>query len=158
MALRVGWTHACPSCGLCDVNTDYPTPKNINYWWTFGGILTSVWLHKSLPALFCHALHRMSPCLQFGRTYYAERELWLAHPLYHSNGASMFFLAVYIHIFRGMYYGSIKPRKKYFGFWASLSPFDDSRCFLGLCSLGADELVGRNGYNQLWSYPSRRCI
>ena len=60
-----------------------------------------------------HALH--AACrhgVQFGRADHARRELRLAHPLHAPNGASMFFLAVYIHIFRGMYYGSYKaPRE-----------------------------------------------
>ena len=54
---------------------------------------------------------------------------WLIRYI-HSNGASMFFLAVYIHIFRGMYYGS-KPRSAV-DFGRHYLSVDDSCCFLGL--------------------------
>src|SRR6266851_3690580 len=62
----------------------YPTPRNLNYWWTFGGIL-AIMLD-----------------VNYG---------WLLRYL-HSTGSSMFFLAAYVHLFRGMYYGSYKdPRE-----------------------------------------------
>jgi ubiquinol-cytochrome c reductase cytochrome b/c1 subunit len=92
----------------------YPTPRNLNYWWTFGGILT-VMLAAQLVTGIVLAMH-YTPHVDhaFNSVEIIMRDVsygWLLRYL-HSNGASMFFLAVYIHMARGMYYGSYKdPRE-----------------------------------------------
>jgi ubiquinol-cytochrome c reductase cytochrome b/c1 subunit len=92
----------------------YPTPRNLNYWWTFGGIL-SFMLALQLVTGIVLAMH-YTPHVDyaFNSVEYIMRDVnygWLLRYV-HSNGASMFFLAAYIHIFRGMYYGSYKePRE-----------------------------------------------
>ena len=92
----------------------YPTPKNLNYWWTFGGIL-SFMLGVQIVTGIVLAMH-YTPHVDFAFNSVEAimRDVnygWLLRYL-HSNGASMFFIAVYIHIFRGMYYGSYKePRE-----------------------------------------------
>ena len=92
----------------------YPTPKNLNYWWTFGGILTFCLITQIVTGLIL-AMHYVAHAdLAFGSVEHIMRNVnygWLIRYV-HANGASMFFLAVYIHIFRSLYYGSYKsPRE-----------------------------------------------
>jgi len=93
---------------------DYPTPKNLNYWWTFGGILTFFLIIQIITGLVL-AMHYVAHAdLAFGSVEHIMRNVnygWLIRYL-HANGSSMFFLAVYIHIFRALFYGSYKaPRE-----------------------------------------------
>ena len=93
---------------------DYPTPKNLNYWWTFGGIL-AVCLGIQIVSGVVLAMHYTpNSALAFASVEHIMRDVpfgWFIRNL-HAVGASMFFLAVYIHIFRGLYYGSYKaPRE-----------------------------------------------
>ena len=91
---------------------DYPTPKNLNYWWTFGGIL-AMCLGIQIATGVVLAMH-YNVGDAFNSVEHIMRDVnygWFIRYL-HANGASMFFLAVYIHIARGMYYGSFKaPRE-----------------------------------------------
>ena len=93
---------------------DFPTPKNLNYWYTFGGILaiclviqivTGIVLAMHYTAHVDHAFDSVEKIMRdvnYG---------WLMRYV-HANGASMFFIAVYLHMFRGLYYGSYKaPRE-----------------------------------------------
>ena len=90
--------------------TDYPTPKNLNYWWTFGGILTFCLIAQIITGIVL-AMHYIAHAdLAFASVEHIMRNVnygWLIR-YFHANGSSMFFLAVYIHIFRSMYYGSHK--------------------------------------------------
>ena len=93
---------------------DYPTPKNLNYWWTFGGILTFFLIIQIITGIVL-AMHYVAHAdLAFGSVEHIMRDVnygWLIRYL-HANGSSMFFLAVYIHIFRALFYGSYKaPRE-----------------------------------------------
>ena len=97
-----------------DSFVDYPTPKNLNYWWTFGGIL-SVCLAIQIITGIILAMHFVPQAdLAFDSVERIMRDVnygWLIRYT-HANGASMFFFAVYIHMFRGLYYGSYKaPRE-----------------------------------------------
>ena len=103
-----------PLLTLANHLTDYPTPKNLNYWWTFGGILTFCLITQIITGLVL-AMHYIAHAdLAFGSVEHIMRDVnygWLIRYV-HANGASMFFLAVYIHIFRALYYGSYKsPRE-----------------------------------------------
>ena len=103
-----------PLLTLTNHLTDYPTPKNLNYWWTFGGILTFCLITQIITGLVL-AMHYVAHAdLAFGSVEHIMRDVnygWLIRYV-HANGASMFFLAVYIHIFRALYYGSYKsPRE-----------------------------------------------
>ena len=94
--------------------SDYPTPKNLNYWWTFGGILTFCLITQIVTGVVL-AMHYIAHAdLAFESVEHIMRDVnygWLIRYV-HANGASMFFLAVYIHIFRSLYYGSYKsPRE-----------------------------------------------
>jgi len=92
---------------------DYPTPVNLSYWWGFGsaaGIFLVVQLVTGI-ALAMHYTPHID--LAFHSVEHIMRDVnygWLLRYM-HANGASMFFLVVYIHIFRGLYYGSfMSPR------------------------------------------------
>ena len=103
-----------PLLTLANHLTDYPTPKNLNYWWTFGGILTFCLITQIITGLTL-AMHYIADSdLAFASVEHIMRDVnygWLIRYV-HANGASMFFLAVYIHIFRALYYGSYKsPRE-----------------------------------------------
>ncbi len=103
-----------PLLTLANHLTDYPTPKNLNYWWTFGGILTFCLITQIITGLVL-AMHYVAHAdLAFESVEHIMRDVnygWLIRYV-HANGASMFFLAVYIHIFRALYYGSYKsPRE-----------------------------------------------
>jgi ubiquinol-cytochrome c reductase cytochrome b subunit len=94
---------------------EFPTPKNLNYWWTFGGILTFCLATQIITGVVL-AMHYQAG----GASAFLSVEQgimrdvnygWLIRGI-HANGASMFFIAVYIHMLRGMYYGSYKaPRE-----------------------------------------------
>jgi quinol-cytochrome oxidoreductase complex cytochrome b subunit len=92
----------------------YPTPRNLNYWWTFGGILSFMLGIQILTGVVLAMHYTPHVNFAFDSVERIMRDVnygWLLRYL-HSNGASMFFLAVYIHIARGMYYGSYKdPRE-----------------------------------------------
>jgi ubiquinol-cytochrome c reductase cytochrome b subunit len=93
---------------------DFPTPKNLNYWWTFGGILSVMLVAQLITGIVLAMHYTPHVDMAFDSIEHIMRDVnygWLLRYL-HSNGASMFFVAVYIHIFRGMYYGSYKePRE-----------------------------------------------
>jgi ubiquinol-cytochrome c reductase cytochrome b/c1 subunit len=92
----------------------YPTPRNLNYWWTFGGILTFMLAAQIVTGIILVMHYTPHATMAFASIEHIMRDVnygWLIRYL-HSNGASMFFIAVYIHMFRGMYYGSYKePRE-----------------------------------------------
>ena len=92
----------------------YPVPKNINYWWTFGGILSFMLVAQIVTGVVLGMHYTPHIDYAFASVEHIMRDVnfgWLMRYL-HANGASMFFVAVYIHILRGMYYGSYKaPRE-----------------------------------------------
>lgn len=92
----------------------YPTPRNLNYWWTFGAML-SLCLVVQIVTGVVLAMHYVPHInYAFASVQRIDRDVpwgWLIQNI-HSVGASMFFLAVYVHMFRGLYYGSYKaPRE-----------------------------------------------
>ena len=103
-----------PLLTLANHLTEYPTPKNLNYWWTFGGILTFCLITQIVTGIVLGMHYIAHADLAFGSVEHIMRDVnygWLIRYV-HANGASMFFLAVYIHIFRALYYGSYKsPRE-----------------------------------------------
>ncbi len=97
-----------------DTMQTFPTPRNLNIWYTFGGILTFC-LGIQIVTGIVLAMHYVANAgLAFDSVERIMRDVnygWLMRYL-HANGASMFFLAVYLHMFRGLYYGSYKaPRE-----------------------------------------------
>ena len=93
---------------------EYPTPKNLNYWWNFGslaGIVLVVMLVTGIVLAMHYTAH---VDLAFGSVERIMRDVnygWLIRYI-HMNGASMFFIIVYIHMLRGLYFGSYQaPRE-----------------------------------------------
>ena len=99
---------------LHDNFSSFPTPANLNFWWTFGGILTVCLLIQIVTGIVLAMHYTPNSELAFSSVQHIMRDVnygWLIRYV-HANGSSMFFLAVYIHIFRGLYYGSYKaPRE-----------------------------------------------
>jgi quinol-cytochrome oxidoreductase complex cytochrome b subunit len=93
---------------------EYPTPKNLSYWWNFGSLAGLVLMIMIVTGIFLamhytpHTLHAFESVERIMRDVNYG---WLIRYI-HMNGASFFFIVVYIHIFRGLYYGSYKaPRE-----------------------------------------------
>ena len=93
---------------------EYPTPRNLNYWWNFGSLAGFMLLVMIVTGIFLAMQYTPSASLAFDSVERIMRDVnygWLIRYA-HANGASMFFAIVYIHIFRGLYYGSYKaPRE-----------------------------------------------
>ncbi|MCF6301732.1 MAG: cytochrome b N-terminal domain-containing protein [Devosiaceae bacterium] len=93
---------------------DFPTPKNINYWWTFGAILAFMLVVQIVTGVVLAMHYTPDASLAFDSVEHIRRNVNYGRIIQgtHAVGASMFFFAVYIHIFRGLYYGSYKaPRE-----------------------------------------------
>ena len=92
----------------------FPNPRNLNYWWTFGGILSFMLAAQIVTGIVLVMHYTPQSSLAFASIEHIMRDVnygWLLRYA-HANGASMFFFAMYIHMFRGMYYGSYKsPRE-----------------------------------------------
>ena len=92
----------------------FPTPRNLNYFWTFGAILMVFLVIQLITGIVLAMHYTAHVAFAFESVEHIMRDVnfgWLLRYV-HANGASMFFLAVYIHIFRGLYYGSYKaPRE-----------------------------------------------
>ncbi len=96
------------------VGAGYPVPRNLNYWWNFG-VLAGFCLIIQIVTGVVLAMHfAADSSLAFNSTEHIMRDVnwgWLMRYA-HANGASAFFVVVYIHIFRGFYFSSYKaPRE-----------------------------------------------
>ena len=92
----------------------YPTPKNLNYFWTFGGILSLMLGVQIITGIVLVMHYTPHVDYAFQSVEHIMRDVnWGWFMRYtHANGASMFFIAVYIHMLRGLYFGSYKaPRE-----------------------------------------------
>ncbi|MBM3554555.1 MAG: cytochrome b [Alphaproteobacteria bacterium] len=93
---------------------EYPTPKNLSYWWNLGSLAGVFLVLQIVTGIILVMHYTPHTTLAFDSIEHIMRDVnygWLIRYL-HSNGASMFFLCVYVHIFRGLYYGSYKaPRE-----------------------------------------------
>ena len=92
---------------------DYPTPVNLNYMWSFGSAAGLCLVIQIITGIFLAMHYTPHIDLAFNSVEHIMRDVnngWLIRYM-HANGASMFFIVVYSHIFRGLYYGSyIYPR------------------------------------------------
>ena len=93
---------------------EYPTPRNLNYFWNFGSIAGIMLVSQILTGLFLTMHYASSTTLAFDSVENIMRNVnygWLLRYM-HAVGASMFFIVTYTHMFRGLYYGSYKrPRE-----------------------------------------------
>ena len=92
----------------------YPTPKNLNYWWNMGSLAGIMLVLQIVTGVVLAMHYTPHASMAFDSTEHIMRDVnygWLLRYM-HANGASFFFIVVYIHIFRGLYYGSYKaPRE-----------------------------------------------
>ena len=93
---------------------DYPTPINVNYYYGFGSLSGLMLVVQILTGIFLAMHYTPHIDLAFNSVEHIMRDVnygWLIRYI-HANGASFFFIVVYIHMFRGLYYGSyITPRE-----------------------------------------------
>jgi len=93
---------------------DYPAPRNLNYWWNFGSLAGIVLVIMIVTGIVLAMHYTPHVDYAFESVERIMREVsggWLIRYI-HMNGASFFFIVVYIHVFRGLYYGSYKaPRE-----------------------------------------------
>ncbi|MBL8642389.1 MAG: cytochrome b N-terminal domain-containing protein [Rhodospirillaceae bacterium] len=96
------------------IGTKYPAPKNLNYFWNFGSLALFMLAVMILTGIFLAMNYTAHKDMAFDSVERIMRDVnfgWLIRYM-HANGASFFFIVVYVHIFRGLYYGSYKaPRE-----------------------------------------------
>ncbi|HEY0309532.1 MAG TPA: cytochrome bc complex cytochrome b subunit, partial [Luteimonas sp.] len=94
--------------------TEYYAPKNFNFWYYFGSLALLVLVNQILTGIFLTMHFKPSAAEAFSSVEYIMRDVewgWLIRYM-HSTGASLFFVVVYLHMFRGLFYGSYrKPRE-----------------------------------------------
>ena len=94
--------------------TEYYAPKNFNFWYYFGSLALLVLVNQIVTGIFLTMHFKPSAAEAFSSVEYIMRDVewgWLIRYM-HSTGASLFFIVVYLHMFRGMLYGSYqKPRE-----------------------------------------------
>nr|WES82320.1 cytochrome b [Glyptotermes angustus] len=89
---------------------DLPTPTNINVWWNFGSLLGICLMIQIITGLFLAMHYCPNVDMAFSSVTHICRDVnygWILRTL-HANGASMFFICIYLHIGRNIYYGSYK--------------------------------------------------
>jgi ubiquinol-cytochrome c reductase cytochrome b subunit len=94
--------------------TEYYAPKNFNFWYFFGALATLILVLQILTGIFLTMNYKPDAALAFASVEYIMRDVsWGRLIRYmHSTGASMFFVVIYLHMFRGLMYGSYKtPRE-----------------------------------------------
>nr|BAI63524.1 cytochrome b [Cynops ensicauda]BAI63538.1 cytochrome b [Cynops ensicauda]BAN05041.1 cytochrome b [Cynops ensicauda]BAN05043.1 cytochrome b [Cynops ensicauda] len=87
---------------------DLPTPSNISYWWNFGSLLGICLITQIITGLFLAMHYTADTHSAFSSVAHICRDVnhgWLVRNI-HANGASFFFICIYLHIGRGLYYGS----------------------------------------------------
>lgn len=98
--------------------TGYPTPRNLSYWWNFGSLAGVCLVIQIVSGLFLAMNYTAHVDYSFDSVERIMRDVnygWLLRYI-HAVGASMFFIVVYIHMLRGLYYGSYKkPRELLWG-------------------------------------------
>ena len=108
--------HRLPIFSFLDhsVGSGYPAPKNLSYWWNFGSLAGIALVIMILTGIMLAMQYTAHVDYAFDSVERIMRDVnhgWLLRYM-HANGASFFFIAVFIHIFRGLYYGSYKaPRE-----------------------------------------------
>nr|ADP94729.1 cytochrome b [Osteochilus salsburyi] len=96
-----------------DALIDLPTPSNISAWWNFGSLLGLCLITQILTGLFLAMHYTSDISTAFSSVTHICQDVnygWLIRNM-HANGASFFFICIYIHIARGLYYGSYLYKK-----------------------------------------------
>ena len=115
----IRWNRNSILAFICSHIIDYPTPVNLNYMWSFGSTAGICLVIQIISGIFLAMHYTPHVDLAFSSVEHIMRDVnngWIIRYL-HANGASMFFIVIYCHIFRGLYYGSyMYPRGQ---LWAS---------------------------------------
>ena len=109
-----GMQKRLPVIGLLYDTIMIPTPKNLNWMWIWGIVLTFTLALQIITGVVLAMHYTPHVDLAFSSVEHIMRDVNGGHMIryFHMNGASLFFFAVYLHIFRGLYYGSYKaPRE-----------------------------------------------
>src|ERR1700759_2143434 len=96
------------------VGPGYPVPRNLNYFWNFGVLAGAALGIQILTGIILAMHYAANAGVAFDSVEHIMRDVnsgWLLRSP-HMNGASFFFIVVYMHIFRGLYYGSYKPPRE----------------------------------------------
>ena len=131
---------------------DYPTPKNLNYFGISDHSAGITLVIMIVTGILLAMQYTANTDLAFDSVERIMRDVnngWLLRYI-HMNGASMFFIIVYIHIFRGLYYGSYKyPREILVDARSCNFATHDGNSFYGLCfAMGTNEFLGRDSNNK----------
>ena len=131
----------------------FPTPKNFNYFWNFGALAMVTLAIMIATGIFLAMNYTPNTTMAFDSVERIMRDVnygWLLRYV-HANGASMFFIVTYIHIFRAIYYGSYKaPRELLCSSWASSTLLLMMTIgFHGIrAAMGPDVLLGRHRHHE----------
>jgi len=115
-ASLMGWVDArFPATKMWEEHlSKYYAPKNFNFWYFFGSLAMLILVLQIVTGIFLTMNYKPDAALAFASVEYIMRDVewgWLIRYL-HSTGASAFFIVVYLHMFRGLIYGSYKqPRE-----------------------------------------------
>jgi ubiquinol-cytochrome c reductase cytochrome b subunit len=96
------------------VGAGYPVPRNLNYFWNFGVLAGFALVLQIVTGIILAMHYAANTGVAFDSVEHIMRDVnsgWLLRYA-HANGASFFFIVVYIHIFRGLFYGSYKPPRE----------------------------------------------
>ena len=114
--------------------SEYYAPKNFNFWYFFGSLAIVVFVIQIVTGIFLVMNYKPDAAKAFDSVEYIMREVpwgWLIRYM-HSTGASMFFVVVYLHMFRGLIYGSYqKPRELIWIFGCSIFLLLMAEAFFG---------------------------
>ncbi len=114
--------------------SEYYAPKNFNFWYFFGSLAIVVLVIQIVTGIFLVMNYKPDAIKAFDSVEYIMREVpwgWLIRYM-HSTGASMFFVVVYLHMFRGLIYGSYqKPRELIWIFGCTIFLLLMAEAFLG---------------------------
>jgi len=140
---------------------EYYAPKNFNFWYYFGSLALVVLVIQIVTGIWLTMNYKPSAEHAFASVEYIMRDVdwgwWIRYM--HSTGASAFFIVIYLHMFRGMLYGSYKrPRELLWltGMFIYLILMAEAFFWLFI-TLGANVLLGCAGdYFIVWSDPLRR--
>ena len=92
----------------------YPVPKNLNYFYNFGVLAGVALVVQILTGVILGMHYAANTAIAFDSVEHIMRDVnggWMLRYM-HATGASFFFVVVYIHIFRGLFYGSYKPPRE----------------------------------------------
>jgi len=113
MHLKSRWNKNSINAFLTSHIVDYPTPSNLNYFWSFGSLAGLCLVIQLVTGIFLAMHYTTHVDFAFNSVEHIMRDVynwWIIRYL-HANGASFFFIVIYCHIFRGLYFGSyMTPR------------------------------------------------